>query len=162
DRAVHVEAGNEIVHPVQAADEGALAAARGADHGRDEVLVHLHRHALERRLGTVDRVELFDLENGFQLLARRHRLTLRLDAHGLLDRTRRGHGFSPRLVHPAARSSLRRLRVASHRAPRLAMRMKVIRTSAAAHASAWLASSGWSKSSKIATGTDWRGWDGFQ
>src|SRR4029077_8948189 len=42
DRSVHLEAGNEVVHPVQAADEGVFSPARMTDHRRRTVLVTVH------------------------------------------------------------------------------------------------------------------------
>src|SRR5262249_20215555 len=150
-RAVHREAGDEVVHPVEAADERALAAARRADDRGDEVLVDLHRYVLHGRLAAVDRIEALDVEDPLEPLARRERRPLRLDLHGGLDRSGRLHmAWNLRHLDAAMR---RRLRVASQRAARLVKRMKSRSTSAEAHARAWSAGSGDSDSSKIATGT---------
>ena len=153
DRPRLTERRDEVVHPVQATDERALPAAGGTDDGCDEVLVDLHRDVLECRLRAIHRGQVLDIEDLLEPLARRQRLTLRLDAHGGLDRTRRRHGISPHFAHPA-RKILRRLRVASQRAVRLATRMNSNSTSAAAQARAWSAGSGDSDSSKIASGTE--------
>src|SRR4029078_7902709 len=121
------EARHEVVHPVEAADEGALAAARGTDDRADEVLVNPHRGVLEGRLGAVDRGQVLDVEDLLEPLAWRQRRTLRLDAHGGPAGNRPGHRHSLRGgAHRKARSSWRRLRVASQRAPRLAKRMNRI------------------------------------
>src|SRR5581483_6279078 len=130
-------------------------AGRPDDRG-DEVLVDLHRHALHRRLAAVDRVEVLDVEDPLEPLARRQRRASRLDLHGWLECSRHLALLHHRCV------SLRRPRVASQRAPRLANRMKSSSTSAAAHARAWSAGSGCSESSKIATGIDCSAWCGFQ
>src|SRR5437868_214873 len=143
DRSGLLETRDEVVHPVEAADVRALAAARRPDDGRDEVLVDLHRDVLDRRLRAVDRVERFDLKDRLEPLARRHRLAAGLDPHGGLDH-------------------MRALRAESHRAVRPGRRLKSSRMKPAAQARAWSFGSGDSDSSKIATGIVCSACAGFQ
>jgi hypothetical protein len=63
DRAPHRGAGHEVVHPVQAADEGALAAPGRADHGRDLILEDVEADAAERRRLPVVDGEIVDVED---------------------------------------------------------------------------------------------------
>src|SRR5205823_8315161 len=63
DLAVRAEAGHEVVHPVQAADEGALPAARRADDGGDEVRVDLHGDVAYGGVRAVPGRELADVED---------------------------------------------------------------------------------------------------
>ena len=55
--------GNEVVHPVEAADERALAAAGRADEGGDEVLPDLHRHVAQCDGPAVGDGEVGDVEH---------------------------------------------------------------------------------------------------
>src|SRR5204863_4696130 len=156
DRAGLREAGNQVVHAVETADERALAAAGRADDRRDEVLVDVERDVLQRRPAAVEGVEALDAEDPLEALARRHRLAARVDSHGGLERSvRRG-------CHQRTVVSRRRLRFASQRAVRLVRRMNMSRTNAAAQARAWSCGSEDLDSSKIATGTVCSAWCGFQ
>ncbi len=114
DRPRLREARDQVVHPVEAADERALAAARRPDDRGDEVLVDVHRDVLDRRLAAVQRIEAVDVEDPLEPLAWRQRLPFGLDAHGGLDRNRHIG-----ILHHREVLSLRRLRVASQRATRL-------------------------------------------
>ena len=53
-----------VAHPVEAADEGALAATGGADHGGDGVLADVHRDARERERLAVPDAQVLDREDG--------------------------------------------------------------------------------------------------
>jgi len=63
DRPTHLGAGNEVVHPVQAADERALPAPRRADERRDGVLVDVDRHTGERERSTVGHRQVVDAKD---------------------------------------------------------------------------------------------------
>ena len=58
DLALHLGARDQVVHPVEAADVGALAAARRADEGGDLALEDLHVDALESQLSAVGDVDV--------------------------------------------------------------------------------------------------------
>src|SRR4029077_7547654 len=118
-----------VVHPVEAPDEGALAAAGGADHRRDQVLVDVEVDVLDGKVRAVARRQALDLEDRLTLVGRR------LAAFGNVDRPHRRHGN--RLVHLlllSQRPSFRLLRASSARATMLVTRTKVISTSAEAQA----------------------------
>src|SRR5919108_807993 len=154
---LRAEARHEVVHPVQAADERALAAARGSDHRGDEVLVDLHAHPRDRRHGAVARGQAPDVEDGLAPLRGRER---RLRRQHLDARLGRGGGHCREDSYRW--SPIRRLLCAARaRAIRLATRTKPIRTSAAAHAWAWSLGSGDSEYSKILSGTEASAWGGF-
>jgi hypothetical protein len=96
DRALDGRRRDEVVHAVEAADEGALAAARWADEGRDEVAIDVERDTGERghapiRDGEVSNAEehLPELRRGYGALALAH--GLRSHA-GYLDRRALAHG----------------------------------------------------------------------
>ena len=61
--AVDPRARDEVVHPVQAAQERRLAAARGADQRRDRVPVDLERDAADRERRAVGDREVVDVED---------------------------------------------------------------------------------------------------
>ncbi len=90
--AVDARARDEVVHPVQAAQERRLAAARRPDQRRDRVLVDLERGVLDRRRGAVVDREVLHVEDRLALLSRgrRFRHAHRGDrAHWLHDAHRR-------------------------------------------------------------------------
>ena len=62
---------DQVVHPVEAADECALAAARGADQRRDALLVDVESDVADGRLAAVRDRDVLQLEDG---LGRRVRL----------------------------------------------------------------------------------------
>ena len=62
--AVHLRSGDEVVHAVEAADERALAAARGADHRRHLVRRDVERDAADGGLAAVRDLEVAHLEDG--------------------------------------------------------------------------------------------------
>ncbi len=64
DLALHPRAGDQVVHPVEAAEEGALAAARGADQGRDLVAGDLDRDVARRERRAVPDREALRREHG--------------------------------------------------------------------------------------------------
>src|SRR3970282_1001085 len=53
DGALHLRPRDQVVHPVEAADERALPAPRRADEGGHGVLVHVEGHVLEGGLAAV-------------------------------------------------------------------------------------------------------------
>ena len=61
--ALDAGAGDEVVHPVQAAEERALAAARRADQGGDLVAPDAQRHVAQRLERAVVEVEALDAEH---------------------------------------------------------------------------------------------------
>ncbi len=65
DLTGHAGTGDRVIHPVQAAQEGRLAAARGPDHRQHLLLAHIQAHALDGVLGTVIHVDV---------AARKHRI----------------------------------------------------------------------------------------
>jgi hypothetical protein len=88
------EARDRVVHAVETANERALAAARGADYGRDHVLLDLEADALDGHVVAIPGGQVLDVEDGLagarcRFLAlrdvdrphRRHRNGL---VHGLL------------------------------------------------------------------------------
>src|SRR4030095_3409183 len=62
--AQDADAVHEVVHPVDAPEEGGLPAARGPDIGGHAVLGDGHGHVLERQLLTVVEGEMVDLDHG--------------------------------------------------------------------------------------------------
>ena len=62
DLAFDHRARDQVVQVVEAADERALAAARGPDEGRDEVPVDLERDVLQRLVAVVGDAEVPDVE----------------------------------------------------------------------------------------------------
>src|SRR4029453_11390342 len=64
DIAQDADAVHEVVHPVDAPEEGGLPAARGPDIGGHAVLGDGHGHVLERQLLTVVEREMVDLDHG--------------------------------------------------------------------------------------------------
>jgi hypothetical protein len=54
---------DQVVHPVQAADQGALAAAGRADEGGDLVLVDLEVHAAQGQEAAVVHVDVVEPEH---------------------------------------------------------------------------------------------------
>ena len=62
--ALHLGSGDEVVHAVEAADERALAAARGPDHRRHLVRGDVEREAANGRLAAVRDLEVPYLEDG--------------------------------------------------------------------------------------------------
>ena len=63
DLPVDLRAGDLVVHPVQAADERALPAARRPDERGDRVLVHVERRLAERQSPAVRHRESVDVED---------------------------------------------------------------------------------------------------
>ena len=63
--------GDEVVHPVEAADEGALAAAGGADDRRDPSRGDAQVHVAEGLEAPIKDAEGFDLEREAGLLGGR-------------------------------------------------------------------------------------------
>jgi hypothetical protein len=57
DLALDPRAGDEVVHPVQAADERRLAAARGPDQRRDLMLGDPQRDVADRAVPAVEHVD---------------------------------------------------------------------------------------------------------
>jgi len=76
---------HEVVHPVEAAQERRLAAARRADQRRDRVLVDLERDVLDGQRAPVGDRQPVDVEHGFAPVRRRRRLryTDRRDHRGV-------------------------------------------------------------------------------
>ncbi len=64
DRALGPHAVDQVVHPVEAAQKRRLAAAGGADEGRDPVPRDLHRDVVERLLLPVPEREALDRQQG--------------------------------------------------------------------------------------------------
>src|SRR5450432_360246 len=64
DLARHATAGDELVHAVERAQVGRLAATRGADEGRDVLLGDVHRHGPDALLLAVEDAEIADGELG--------------------------------------------------------------------------------------------------
>src|SRR3569623_647486 len=60
DLALDPRARDQVVHPIQAAQHGGLAAARGPDERRDLVLADGQGHAAHRLVGAVEDVEVCD------------------------------------------------------------------------------------------------------
>ena len=75
--AVDFGAGDQVVHPVEAAQQGALAAARGTDQRGDVVAVDVHRHALDGGHAAVEDVDALQLEDLFLVAPRRAGAELR-------------------------------------------------------------------------------------
>jgi hypothetical protein len=63
DLSVDTSAEDQVVHPVEAADERALAAARGADEGRHLVPADVESDVLQRAERAVVDVEVGDVEH---------------------------------------------------------------------------------------------------
>ena len=137
DLPVDASARDEVVHPVQAADVGALAAAGRADDRGHEIAVDLHPDPGDGGVAPVVDGKVLHVED-------------RLALHGeciiaVLAERQRGHvddgpacGLCRVFVHVLLlgiqRASFLRLRASAARAIRLAIRTKAIRTSDAAHA----------------------------
>src|SRR5919197_2620136 len=147
-----------VVHPVEAADERALAAAGGADHRCDQVPVDVEVDALERDVRAVARSQVLDVEDGLP------RLRLRVLPRGDVDRPHRRHRND--LIHVFLLrahqrfSSFLRLRASNVRAIRLVKSTKISSTSADAQARLWSSGSDDSDQMKIWTvrfGTAWLG-----
>src|SRR5439155_27352045 len=142
--ALDTRAGDQVVHPVEAADERALAAARRPDERRHEVAVDLDADVLDRDRASITDGEVPDVEDDLTSCRRASIASLcDLDRRHGRDRIRCLHLF---LRH---RDSLRRLRASAALARTLRISTNAIRTSAAAHARAWSAGSGDSRSWKI-------------
>src|SRR3546814_16831193 len=54
DRSGHLRAGDRVVHAVERAQEGRLAAPRRADEGGDEVGADVDRHVVDRQLLAIE------------------------------------------------------------------------------------------------------------
>src|SRR4029079_1180394 len=154
--AVEVEARDGVVHPVEAADEGALAAAGRADHGGDQVLLDLDVDVLDGHVGAVAHRQPRDVEDGF--------------ADGCLgslacrdvDGPHRRHGNG--LAHVSLLGhwpSFLRLRASAARASRLVTSTNASSTSAVAQARLWSSGSADSDQMKIWTGMFGRALRGF-
>ncbi len=83
DRAFETGPGDEIVHPIEAAQQRTLAAARRADDGSDLVFADRHRRAPKNFRGPIEEVEILDGEDRFGhtlscvgVESSRHRLNL--------------------------------------------------------------------------------------
>src|SRR5690606_21347845 len=61
--ALHFGSGYEVVHAVETAQQGALAASRRADQGRDVVAVDVHRYPLHRGDAAVQDIDVTQLEH---------------------------------------------------------------------------------------------------
>ena len=95
------EARDRVVHPVQAAQEGRLAAARRPDDRRDHVAVDVQRDALDRPRGAVGDRQVANLENG--LAARSTRRCRRTGGPRATGWVRTGCGTAPRRAGDRAR-----------------------------------------------------------
>jgi hypothetical protein len=71
DAAGNAAALDRIVHPVQAAQVGRLAAAGGSDQRRDLILIDVETDLLQRLLGTIEHAHFVGLE--FRDVAAGHR-----------------------------------------------------------------------------------------
>src|ERR671914_468826 len=67
--ALDPRGGDEVVHPVEAADQGGLAAAGGADQRGDLVLADVEGDAADGRLGPVGHLHVAELEDRLARLA---------------------------------------------------------------------------------------------
>jgi hypothetical protein len=67
DLSADLDPGDEVVHPVETADERALAAPGRADHRRDQVLVDVEAHARERETRPVVDAQVMDPEHDIVL-----------------------------------------------------------------------------------------------
>ena len=63
DLTLHFSARDQIIHAVEAADVGALAAARRPDESSDLIFIDRHVDTLKRELPAVADVQLIDREN---------------------------------------------------------------------------------------------------
>jgi hypothetical protein len=88
-RSLGDEARDQVVHAVQAADEGALAAPGRPDDGGDEVLVDLHRHVADGGVRAVASRQLPDLEDRLPLVGLRQRRLEGADPRRVERRPRR-------------------------------------------------------------------------
>src|SRR5690606_27843855 len=70
DGALDAGAGDEVVHAVERAQEGGLAAARGPDEGGDLVLGDGEVHALDGVEAAVEDVDVGDVEDGGRVVDR--------------------------------------------------------------------------------------------
>ena len=82
DLAADLDVRHEVVHPVQAADERALAAPGRADHCGDQVLVDVERHAVDCEVRAVGHAQVVDGEDD---LALRDGRVLLFQARGDVD-----------------------------------------------------------------------------
>ena len=64
DIALDADPGHKVVHPVQGLQEGGLAAAGGADKGRDLPLAHVQRNIFQRLEIPVPEVQVSGCDNG--------------------------------------------------------------------------------------------------
>ena len=64
DIPLDADPGHKVVHPVQGLQEGGLAAAGGADEGRDLPLAHVQRNIFQRLEIPVPEVQVFGCDNG--------------------------------------------------------------------------------------------------
>src|SRR5205807_7912599 len=76
DLAVDLCTGNEVVEPVETADERALAAAGGTDDGGDQIPVDVEVDAGDRRRRAVLHVEVSDAEDDLAVRRQLCRLPL--------------------------------------------------------------------------------------
>src|SRR5262249_24626154 len=141
---VHLRAGHEVVHAVQAADEGALAAARRADERRDQVAVDLEVDTADRGGWAVRDGEIVDVEDDLAL-HRCGRPALMSDLH-------RRHVDGNRNVVSHHLPIFLLERASSAFASRLDTSTNTISTRAAPHACSCSAWSGCSEYVKIRTG----------
>ena len=126
-----VDAGtrDQVVHPVEAADERALAAARWSDQRGDDIAVNVEVDVLHRYRRAVTHREVSDVEDNLPLQRR--------PLAGALHHLDRGHGndrigWCQLLLRH--RDSLRRLRASTAFDTTLSTSTNAISTSAAAHA----------------------------
>ena len=129
DLALDAGTGNHVVHPVQAADKGALAAAGGPDERRHVIAVDLESHVFHRRVLAVEHGEVAHVED--DLAPRRGALLRPLDDFD-------GRHFCDRIQLVLRHlESLRRCLASTAFESTLITSTKDIRTSAVAHARAW-------------------------
>ena len=127
DLALDAEAAHGVVHPVEAAQKGRLAAAGGPDQGRDLATADAEVDPGEGLLGAIEDRDLAGVEDELRRDQRLYRRARFGDADGdrrrfFLDADARGHAAAHEL-------NFRLLRASSARAPRLAKRMKETRRS---------------------------------
>src|SRR5438876_479356 len=79
--AIDSSARHEVVHPVEAADERALATAGRTDDGRDQIPVHVEVDAADRGRASVRDSQAVDVKDHVSL-GRRGRLSLLSDLRG--------------------------------------------------------------------------------
>ena len=159
--AVDAEAGDRVVHPVERAHDRALAAAGGADHRRDDVLVDRHVDALDGQRRPVEEVDVAQLEDDLAAVMSRRvsRARSRAARSARLSKRRSRACCLPSAQRSSSCSGLgssclifRRWRSSIARAPRLPISMSAIRTSAAPQARAWSAGAADSETGRWSTG----------